>query len=162
KMGGTSSWTYTSPCDTLKKHSVHAARKARAGFVVFSGGRSGGWASPVCLGLGINCICTEWEPVAFFYLENRLLEERGQLVLDNANKHQFWKKVVNFYKAYTKENAAVMEKIDNLSTIFRNSGTLSGVTEQAARQIVENIASEIGEVDNEIAGDYVRRALRQA
>src|SRR6185503_8829215 len=132
------------------------------GLTVFSGGESAGWVSPVYLGLGVSCVATEWEPVAFFYLEQRLLEECGQLILTEANRHQFWKKVVNWYKAHTKENLVIMEKIDKLSAIFRKSGELQGVTEQAARQIVENIASEIGEVDNDVAGNYVKRALVQA
>jgi len=48
---------------------------------VFSSGESSGWVAPVCLRLGVDCICTEKDPYPFFYLHQRLMREAGALIL---------------------------------------------------------------------------------
>ena len=59
-----------------------------SGLVVFSSGESVGWVAPVCLKMGVNCVCTEPDQVAFHYLHYGLLTREGNILLQKGKQER--------------------------------------------------------------------------
>ena len=109
---------------------------------VLACGESSGWASVAAQRQNVDCVATEVDSYSYFFLCQRLLREVGQLVLQEANKHIFWKKVFKNWSAHCKNNQALTEKLEEMTAFLKESGALNGLNEQAATQLVETLSSE--------------------
>ena len=81
-------------------------------------GESGGWASVAVQRLNVDCVATESDSFSFFYLHQRLSKECGTMILQEANKHIFWKKVYKKWSAQVKNNLAVADKLQDLANFL--------------------------------------------
>jgi hypothetical protein len=88
---------------------------------VFSHGESAGWVAPVCLRLGVDCVCTEPDAYSFYYLRRRLQLETGNLILKTGLEQDYWKRVHSFLKSSKRKDKAREEKVRKVSRLPRLS-----------------------------------------
>jgi hypothetical protein len=71
--------------------------------MVFSHGESTGWVAPVCQTLGVNCICTEPNPVYYNYLMERVLDNAGSLLFKEGTEQEYRRRQDCLYKQNQEE-----------------------------------------------------------
>ena len=108
--------------------------------LVFSSGDGPGWASPECLRLGVDCIVTEPHAPTFSFLQERLLIQTGTMMYEEGRKALFWKKVWIYVNKHAKVNDSKDEKRQEIFNVVKKSSLFSGLSDQVAASVVENLA----------------------
>ena len=78
--------------------------------VVFSHGESTGWVAPVCQTLGVNCICTEPNPVYYGYLLQRVLDNAGSLLFKEGAEQEYRRRVFAYINKTKKTDEVAQSK----------------------------------------------------
>jgi hypothetical protein len=104
--------------------------------IVFSSGESSGWVAPVCVKLGVNCVCTEPDPVSFHYLEYNLLSKQGATMLEQDKKETFWRRVRSYSRAARKDSDLKQKRAAEITQTLEDSLVMVGIKDTVVAHVV--------------------------